>query len=105
MSSVRSVSSLGKGQGLVVDATVLTDITQEMKVSGCEVFEPVVTVMSYRMFDEVLGALNNSDFGLQAGVFTNDVKKIFQSDQAPMSAPCSPIKFPPSVPSICPMAE
>ncbi len=82
MAWVRSGSSLGKGQGLVVDATVLTDVISDMKVSGCEVFGPMVTVMPYNMFDEALGALNDSDFGLQAGVFTNDVNKIFQAYQA-----------------------
>ena len=65
----------------MVDATVLTDVTPGMKVSGCEVFGPVVTVMPYRTFDEALSALNDSDFGLQAGVFTNDVNKIFQAYQ------------------------
>ncbi len=72
----------GKRQGSVVVATVLTDVIPDMKVSGCEVFGPVVTVMPYSTFDEALGALNNSDFGLQAGVFTNDVNKIFQAYQA-----------------------
>jgi glyceraldehyde-3-phosphate dehydrogenase (NADP+) len=50
-----------------------------MKVSCREVFGPVVTVTPYRHFDEAITALNQSDYGLQAGVFTQDVNKIFHA--------------------------
>jgi glyceraldehyde-3-phosphate dehydrogenase (NADP+) len=43
------------------------------------VFAPVVTVQKYTTFDEALDAVNDSDFGLQAGVFTNDMKRIFRA--------------------------
>ena len=50
-----------------------------MKVSCREVFGPVVTVTRYRQFEEALEALNDSEFGLQAGVFTRDANRIFQA--------------------------
>jgi glyceraldehyde-3-phosphate dehydrogenase (NADP+) len=50
-----------------------------MKVSCQEVFGPVVTVTPYREFDEALDALNGSEYGLQAGVFTQNVDRIFQA--------------------------
>jgi len=69
----------GKRQGSVVEATVLTDVTPQMKVSCQEVFGPVVTVSSYVKFDDALAGINDSPYGLQAGVFTRDIKKAFQS--------------------------
>ena len=67
----------GKRMGSVVEATVLSNVKPEMKVSCREVFGPVVTVTPYRQFTEAIALLNQSDFGLQAGVFTKDINKIF----------------------------
>jgi len=69
----------GKRLGSIVEATVLGNVTPAMKVSCQEVFGPVVTVTPYREFDEALDALNGSDYGLQAGVFTQNVDRIFQA--------------------------
>ena len=69
----------GTRTGSVVDATVLTDVTPEMKVSCQEVFGPVVTVTPYVKFDDALMGINDSPYGLQAGVFTSDIRKAFQS--------------------------
>lgn len=71
----------GKRMGSVLEATVLSHVTPGMKVSCQEVFGPVVTVTPYRQFQEAIAALNQSDFGLQAGVFTQDVNKIFHAFQ------------------------
>ncbi|HJT18996.1 MAG TPA: aldehyde dehydrogenase family protein [Nitrospira sp.] len=67
----------GKRMGSVIDATVLGNVRPDMKVSCEEVFGPVVTVTPYREFKDAVDALNQSDYGLQAGVFTQDVDKIF----------------------------
>jgi acyl-CoA reductase-like NAD-dependent aldehyde dehydrogenase len=69
----------GKRMGSVVEATVLSSVTPTMKVSCQEVFGPVVTVTPYRQFDEAVQTLNRSDYGLQAGVFTQDVNKVFHA--------------------------
>jgi len=69
----------GKRTGTVVEATVLADVTPSMKVSCREVFGPVVTVSRYTDFSAALAALNASDYGLQAGVFTRDIDRIFRS--------------------------
>ncbi len=69
----------GKRMGSVVEATVLSNVTPAMKVSCQEVFGPVVTVTPYRQLDEAIQALNRSDYGLQAGVFTQDVNKVFHA--------------------------
>ena len=69
----------GKRSGSVVEATVLTDVRPDMKVSCQEIFGPVVTVARYRTFDEALEAMNASSFGLQAGIFTRDVNRVFRA--------------------------
>ncbi len=67
----------GKRMGSVVEGTVLSNVKPEMKVSCREVFGPVVTMTPYRQLSEAIAALNQSDYGLQAGVFTQDINKIF----------------------------
>ena len=55
--------------------TVLTDVTREMKVCAMEVFGPVLSVLKARDLCEAIDISNDSDMGLQAGVFTNDLNK------------------------------
>jgi glyceraldehyde-3-phosphate dehydrogenase (NADP+) len=62
-----------------VGPTVLSEVTGSMKVSCHEVFGPLVTVTPYRDFDRVLEAVNESEYGLQAGLFTRNVERIFQA--------------------------
>lgn len=69
----------GTRSGSVVEATVLANVTPAMKVSCREVFGPVVTVSRYTEFGDALASLNESDYGLQAGVFTRDVDRIFRA--------------------------
>jgi acyl-CoA reductase-like NAD-dependent aldehyde dehydrogenase len=69
----------GDVRGGVVQPTVVVKAGPELKVNRQEVFAPVVTVQTYRDFDEALRAVNDSSYGLQAGVFTSDVKRIFQA--------------------------
>jgi len=44
-----------------------------MKVCRQEVFGPVVTVMAYRDLDEAIELANNTDYGLQSGIFTSNI--------------------------------
>ena len=69
----------GKRSGSLLEPTVLTGTRPEMKVNCQEIFAPVVTVEAYDNFDQALRVLNNSPYGLQAGVFTRDAKLLFQA--------------------------
>src|SRR6202035_2001154 len=69
----------GGRKGSIVEPTVLTGTKPEMKVNCQEIFGPVVTVEPYHSFDEALRRINNSNYGLQAGLFTRDVKLLFQA--------------------------
>lgn len=53
--------------------TVLTGTAPDMKVCALEVFGPVVAVQTYRNVDEALGLANDSRYGLQAAIFTDDL--------------------------------
>ena len=66
----------GKRDGSFYEPTVLTHTTTEMKINCEEVFGPVVTVEPYQDFQQALSFMNNSRYGLQAGIFTYDIRLI-----------------------------
>jgi acyl-CoA reductase-like NAD-dependent aldehyde dehydrogenase len=53
--------------------TVITSATPGMKVCAKEVFGPVVTVTEYDTLDEALALANDTEYGLQAAIFTSDI--------------------------------
>ncbi|MBM7702733.1 aldehyde dehydrogenase family protein [Metabacillus iocasae] len=63
----------GKRNGSFYEPTILTNVHDDMKVCRQEVFGPVVSVATYKEMDEVIEKVNDSDYGLQAGLFTNDL--------------------------------
>ena len=65
----------GTRDGVMVDATLLEDVPTNVKVSCEEAFGPVAILSSFTDFDAALDEVNDSDFGLQAGVFTRDIYK------------------------------
>lgn len=67
----------GKRQGSFYEPTILENVIPELRVSWLEAFSPIVVVSKYRDFAEALESVNYSIYGLQAGVFTNDLKKAF----------------------------
>src|SRR5438876_451642 len=69
----------GRRNNLVVEPTVLTGTKPDMKVNCQEIFGPVVSVEPYRDFDQALRQVNNTAYGMQAGVFTRDAKLLFQA--------------------------
>jgi acyl-CoA reductase-like NAD-dependent aldehyde dehydrogenase len=69
----------GKADGPFFQPTIISQTTPEMKVRCEEIFGPVVTVSPYQTFEEALAEVNNSKYGLQAGVFTNDINRAFEA--------------------------
>jgi acyl-CoA reductase-like NAD-dependent aldehyde dehydrogenase len=63
----------------VLQPTVLTGVTPEMKVCAKEVFGPVVAVAEYDELDEALALANATDYGLQAAIFTADIGKALRA--------------------------
>lgn len=68
-----------KIEGRVMHPVVLENVPQEATLACEEAFAPMVILAPYDTFAEGLGAANDSRFGLQAGVFTNDPAKIQQA--------------------------
>lgn len=56
--------------------TVLVDTTAEMAVNQEELFAPAITVSPYDDFDQAIAMANDTDFGLQAGLFTQNMNRI-----------------------------
>lgn len=69
----------GTGDGPFFQPTLLSHVSPEMKVCKEEVFGPVVTISPYQTFEEALASVNDSKYGLQAGVFTNDINRAFEA--------------------------
>ena len=64
----------GNVTGQCLEATVIEDAPAHLPICAEEAFAPVCTLHRYCTFDEALAFVNDSAFGLQAGVFTNDLK-------------------------------
>ena len=60
------------------EPTILTNVTQDMTIVHKESFGPILPVLKFSEFDEVIRYANDSEFGLAAMVFTNDVNKIMK---------------------------
>lgn len=69
----------GTPDGTMFPPTVMTETSPDMKVVCEEVFAPIVTLAKYDTWDEAVDIINNSAYGLQAGVFTNDMKRIMDA--------------------------
>jgi len=61
--------------------TILTNVSAHSKVSCQEVFAPIVIVNRISSIDEGIAAINNSNYGLQAGIFTNDIQTAFKASK------------------------
>lgn len=69
----------GDRSGSVIDPTILTNVGADMSVSCKEAFAPVVSVNAYESWDEAIELVNDSEYGLQAGVYTTCVDKAFEA--------------------------
>ncbi|MGH8145719.1 MAG: aldehyde dehydrogenase family protein [Rhodanobacteraceae bacterium] len=61
----------GKRQGNMLDATVLENVPHTAKLNRMEAFGPVALLEPFEDFDAALSVVNDSDYGLQAGLFTD----------------------------------
>ncbi len=65
----------GELDGAMLQATLLENVGADQTVNNEEAFGPVAVLSRFSDFDEALEEINNSDFGLQAGIFTKDIYK------------------------------
>jgi acyl-CoA reductase-like NAD-dependent aldehyde dehydrogenase len=69
----------GKREGVMLEATLLEDVPEDLDICAEEAFGPVAVLSEFSRFDDALRRVNNSQFGLQAGVFTRDWVKVQQA--------------------------
>ncbi|APD95556.1 aldehyde dehydrogenase [Alteromonas mediterranea] len=69
----------GTRNGAMLDATVMENVPKDCDASAEEAFGPLSILVPFDDFDEALKEVNNSRYGLQAGVFTRDIYKAHQA--------------------------
>ncbi len=69
----------GGCEGQMLEATLLEHCTRDMAVYTEEAFGPVVILSRFREWNEALAEVNDSKFGLQAGLFTRDLHKVMRA--------------------------
>jgi len=65
----------GGRDGVMVEAALLEDVPRDLELNCEEAFGPVAVLYRYEDFEAALHAVNDSRFGLQAGIFTHDLRK------------------------------
>lgn len=62
-------------EGYFVQPTIFTDVKDDMRIAQEEIFGPVMSILKFKDADEVVARGNNTNYGLAAAVWTQDVKK------------------------------
>ena len=69
----------GNAHGAFFEPTILEGVPTSAQVCSNEAFAPLVVLFTFSSFDDAIGQVNDSRFGLQAGVFTNDLAHSWQA--------------------------
>jgi acyl-CoA reductase-like NAD-dependent aldehyde dehydrogenase len=69
----------GKREGAMLEATLLENVLENENIYRKEAFGPVALLSKFNSFDQALKQVNDSDFGLQAGIFTRDLYKAYRA--------------------------
>jgi acyl-CoA reductase-like NAD-dependent aldehyde dehydrogenase len=74
-----SILTGGSADGPCVQPTIISGAKSDLDVCSKEIFAPVVVLDRYADFDAAIARVNDSPFGLQAGVFTRDISLAFRA--------------------------
>ena len=64
----------GRRQGAIYEPTVVADVKPEMRISCDELFGPAVAVTPFDDIDQAIALANDSNYGLSAGIFTENLE-------------------------------
>ncbi len=73
------IATGGRAEGAIFLPTVLENVKEDMQIMCAEAFGPIVNLLPYRDLETVFDQVNNSEFGLQAGIYTPDLAKAMQA--------------------------
>jgi len=69
----------GKREGAMLEATLLENVDRDTNAYREEAFGPLALLSKFETFEDALDEVNDSKFGLQAGIFTRDLFKMFDA--------------------------
>jgi acyl-CoA reductase-like NAD-dependent aldehyde dehydrogenase len=69
----------GRRTGALLEPTLLVDVPPEARVLCDEIFAPVVSVVPFDRFEQALDLVNAAPYGLQAGIFTRDLRQALEA--------------------------
>ena len=75
-------SPSGLGDGLFIEPTIFVDASPHMRIVREEIFGPVLSVIRFSTEEEAIAIANSSSYGLAAGVWTNDVRRVHRLARA-----------------------
>lgn len=64
-----------KGEGAFINPAIFTDVTDDMIISRSEIFGPVISILDFENEEDVIARANDTEMGLSAAVFTNDITR------------------------------
>ena len=67
----------GLSEGYYIDPTIFTNVTHKMSIAHEEIFGPVLAVIKVKDYEEAIRLSNDSNFGLSASIYTNNIPKAF----------------------------
>ncbi|MED1204185.1 aldehyde dehydrogenase family protein [Heyndrickxia acidicola] len=71
----------GNREGSIFSPTVLLNVTSDMTVSCQETFAPVVSIVPYQNLDEAIHMVNDSVYGLNVGIYTQNINNAFYASR------------------------
>ncbi|MEI3606582.1 aldehyde dehydrogenase family protein [Pseudogracilibacillus sp. SE30717A] len=71
----------GRRDEAILEPTILVDVKEDMKVVCEEIFAPVISIIPFDDIEEAFNLANNSNMGLQVGIFTSDINLAMQATQ------------------------
>ena len=63
-------------KGYFIKPTIFVDVKDDMKIAREEIFGPVVSVFKFKELNEALRRANDTNYGLAAGIYSNDIDKV-----------------------------
>ncbi|CAD6242527.1 GSCOCG00012636001-RA-CDS [Cotesia congregata] len=69
-------------KGFFIQPTIFADVTDEMTIAREEIFGPVQSILKFKSLEDVINRANDTNYGLGAGVLTNDINKAIKFAQA-----------------------